>query len=81
MAKPGPKPRVRIVIDGHCTVPGCGLLIETHPRCPQCRILIGPGHLEPYSYDGLCGQCSDRVARPVAINKRRNGSHELVNQY
>ena len=84
MAKPGPKPRVEIVADGCCRVPGCGLPLEGHPQCSQCRILIGPGHIEQYSYDGLCSQCNDRAwkkARLRRLNQRRNGSHELVNQY
>lgn len=38
--------------------PVCGVSDDTHPKCRDCWIGIGPGHLEPCLQDGLCGNCT-----------------------
>ena len=39
-----------------------GIPIKHHLRCADCGILIGPGHIETKSWNGLCASCA-RLAR------------------
>jgi hypothetical protein len=48
----------------------CGRLVENHQRCPDCRILIGPGHYERAA--DPAGRC--RTCRRLAEHLRRAGT-------
>jgi hypothetical protein len=41
----------------------CGKSLTAHQRCAACQILIGPGHHETTSIDGLCHACHDYLDR------------------
>jgi ribosomal protein L32 len=55
MTQPGPLPGA-IAHMSRCPV--CGKRVATHPQCSDCGIMVGPEHLEPVSYRGLCGACA-----------------------
>jgi hypothetical protein len=47
-----------------------GIRRRNHPKCEECFILVGPGHLEWEFGDGsLCGSCTDFVRRYRSDNK------------
>jgi ribosomal protein L32 len=41
------------------TCPVCGVAVDSHERCRDCGIMVGPGHLEERvtSKDGMCSGC------------------------
>lgn len=43
-------------------------IIHGLQHCVRCRILVGPGRLEPALQGGLCSRCSAELAR----EERRN---------
>ena len=52
----------------------CGLPLASHPRCPACTILVGPGHLEERLHAGLCSSClryRQRRARRLRTRRAR----------
>jgi len=53
--------------------PTCGVIMRKHEKCRACRALVGNGHAELRTYDGVCESC---ISRQRDVNRR--GSLEVA---
>lgn len=53
------------LLDEPCSL--CGQIMRHHEKCRACRALVGNGHAELRTYDGVCESC---ISRQRDVNRR-----------
>ncbi len=74
---------------GECKT--CGARIDSHPQCPLCGVICGPGHLDTlteFRGHSICNWCAckwerleakgDRLTWEEALHAARNERRERV---